>query len=205
MHRKDFNKKLYKRSDYGIENDAFVFFLCSRAIPEKGWEQAIKAFEILKSKIEISKPLHLFFVGGGEYATKLENKYSAVVGLHFLGNRNDLHLLIPMFDVCLLPTYFESESQPMIIIDSLMQNKPIIATVIGEIPQMLEDGEKFAGLLVPLVKNRPDMQILVEQMTKFVKDENDVYTKAKSGCEYLFKRFDIKGIIENYFETIKFK
>lgn len=190
------------RSDHDVEENAFVFFLCSRAIPEKGWGQAIEAFIRLKSDSGIKIPLHLFLIGASGYASELERKHALVKGLHFLGNRNDLHLLIPMFDACLLPSYFKSESQPMIIIDSLSQGKPVIATDIGEVSDMI--GMNKAGLLVPLVKGKPDVDELVKCMKRFSLDEDDAYTEAKSNCPAMFEKFDMRHVAGRYMEIIDF-
>ena len=54
--------------------DDFIFCLCTRAIPEKGWEEAIKAtleINALQHEMRKGKQAHLRLIGDGEYKQTL--------------------------------------------------------------------------------------------------------------------------------------
>ncbi|RZJ85721.1 MAG: glycosyltransferase, partial [Hymenobacter sp.] len=57
--------------------------------------------------------------------------------------------VVRLFDVGLLPSYFASESLPNCIAEYLFCGAPVVATRIGEIPQMLAvPGQGLAGVLL---------------------------------------------------------
>ena len=106
-----------------------------------------------------------------------------------------------MFDVCLLPTYFVSESLPNSVIEYLAYNKPIISTNIGDIKYMLYDfeTEKKAGILLELKDNKVDFVELKNAMQEMLdKDKYDLY---KKNSKYLFdKKFKMERFVSDYFE-----
>jgi len=58
------------RKDYQIDESDFVFVLASRALPEKGWKEAIEALEVAQKST--ARKLHLILLGDGESRTMLE-------------------------------------------------------------------------------------------------------------------------------------
>ena len=65
--------------------------------------------------------------------------------LRFLGRRSDVAELIALSDVVVLPTL--SESFGLVVVEAMSLGKPVVATTVGGIPEILVDGE--TGLLVP--------------------------------------------------------
>jgi len=190
------------REDYEIKDSSFVFGLCARAIPEKGWEFAIEAVNKINEDPTIDTPIYLFLIGDGDYAQKLKNKHESTF-IRFVGFQKDICKWLNLIDCILLPTYFISESQPMIIIDSLSQGTPVIATDIGEVEFMIEDdnGNK-AGLLVKLLNGKPDTTDLICSMKKFVLDTDGIYSQSKTNCILAFKKYEMKTVMEKYCEVI---
>jgi glycosyltransferase involved in cell wall biosynthesis len=69
--------------------------------------------------------------------------------VHFVGFAANPIDWVRLFDVGLLPSYFPSESLPNSIAEYLFCGIPVIATRIGEIPQMLDvPGQGLAGVLL---------------------------------------------------------
>ena len=128
----------------------FTFGMVSRGVPEKGWQEALEAFALVQQ--QTTQPCRLVLVGGGAYLQALQQQLSATLRphIHFAGAQADPRPWIESFDVALLPSYFAAESLPNVIIECLAQGKPVIATRIGGIPDMLNTPNGPCGLLVPL-------------------------------------------------------
>jgi glycosyltransferase involved in cell wall biosynthesis len=135
------------RHDLGIEDNAFVFAVASRAIKEKGWLEAIEALRIARSKTK--RKLYILFAGDGDYLEHLTFKYKNEPGIIFLGFQSAINGLYRISDCALLPTRFKGESFPLALIQAMQIGLPIISTDIGEIPKMIIEGEAASGLLVP--------------------------------------------------------
>jgi glycosyltransferase involved in cell wall biosynthesis/glycogen synthase len=191
-----------KRGEFGVKDSDFIFGLISRAIPEKGWEQAILATKELNKILE-NRQVHLFIIGAGKYATDLKDRYADDKTLHFLGFQSNLAEWITMFDAGLLPSYFLSESQPLSIIEFIAHHKPVIATDIGEIRTMLIRNEKQAGILVPIVAGRVLVDDLFLAMKQLTFDEDRIYDKLSNNCEELFRPYDMKTCAEAYIALIE--
>jgi glycosyltransferase involved in cell wall biosynthesis len=132
--------------------DEFVFCLCSRAIRDKGWDEAITAtikINALSPELRSWRRARLLLIGDSEYAKSLKAKYAQQWGIEFLGQLPDPLPTIFVCDVGLLPSRFVSESVPSSVIEYLACGKPVIATTIGSIPQMIAREGREAGLLIP--------------------------------------------------------
>jgi glycosyltransferase involved in cell wall biosynthesis len=62
----------------------------------------------------------------------------------FLGQRSDIPDLYSSFDVVVLPSL--TEGMPLAILEAMAAKKPIVASRVGAVPKILEDGK--SGLLV---------------------------------------------------------
>jgi glycosyltransferase involved in cell wall biosynthesis len=63
----------------------------------------------------------------------------------FLGSRRDVPDIIGLVDLTVLPSL--QEGFGVVLIESLAQAKPVVATCVGGIPEIVRDGE--TGILVP--------------------------------------------------------
>lgn len=141
-----FSAVLPERSQLGIAADALVFGMVARGIKQKGWAYAIRSFEALSKKYP---QVHLILVGHSEYLTQLKEAQQHP-RIHFVGFAANPIDWVQLFDVGLLPSYFSSESLPNSIAEYLFCGVPVIATRIGEIPNMLKvpGHTELAGKLV---------------------------------------------------------
>jgi glycosyltransferase involved in cell wall biosynthesis len=152
---------LLTRSQMGIPEDAFVVCLVSRAIPEKGWQQAIMATR--HARQASGADIHLLLVGDGPEFDRLKHDDS-VAGVHLLGFRDDVQDLFSISDAGILPTYFSGESFPLVALECLAAGRPFVATEIGEIRRILSTPVGMAGFLIPL----DDGAVSIQRWTKFL-------------------------------------
>jgi glycosyltransferase involved in cell wall biosynthesis len=133
------------RAQLGIGAEDKVFGMVARGIPQKGWQYAIDSFKKISKEFPQA---HLILVGSSEYLSELQS-VNVDPKIHFTGFSVNPIDLIRLFDVGLLPSYFASESLPNCIAEYLFCGAPVIATRIGEIPQMLQvPGQGLAGVLL---------------------------------------------------------
>ena len=137
--------KLPSRDQLGIGTDDIVFGMVARGIVEKGWQYALDSFAQVSDRHPAA---HLVLVGSSDYLTGLQAA-NTNPRVHFVGFAPNPIDWVRLFDVGLLPSYFASESLPNSIAEYLFCGAPVIATRIGEIPQMLDvPGQGLAGVLL---------------------------------------------------------
>jgi glycosyltransferase involved in cell wall biosynthesis len=156
------------RSELGIPDDAFVLCLVSRAVAEKGWREAIEVVSVARTQSE--RDIHLLLIGDGEEYAALEAE--RLPGhVHLLGFRPDPWNYYATSDMGFLPSVFSGESFPLVIIEALFAGKPVIASDVGEIRQMLDGGGgELAGAVFPLEGGRVPIGRVAERVCGFASD-----------------------------------
>lgn len=185
------------RAELGIPDDAFLFVLVARGIREKGWQEAIEALQAVNRQYPQAA---LLLVGEGEFLAQLRQKYGAEAGLFFHGFHPSSVELTRLADVGLLPSYFSAETMPNVIIDYLRCGLPVVATDIGEIPDMLSaaDGQ-MAGTVIPLLAGNKGLSSdrLAAAMEQYVAIPA-FYQQQSELVQQVRRKFDIKDCVAGY-------
>jgi glycosyltransferase involved in cell wall biosynthesis len=191
------------KNELGIDEGSFIAGIVSRAIPEKGWEQAIKAIELLNA--DLPNPIHLILIGESEYSQTLAARHHNSKNIHFIGFTESPLNYIQLFDVGLLPTYFDSESLPNSVVEYLACDKPVIATAMGEIKNMIMTKKGIAGQIVNFdLQGKADTKQLVKLIEKYVKNPDYLSTHSLL-AKTAFEKFSMQNCIEKYsgvFQTL---
>lgn len=190
--RSDIN--MISRKALDIDKDAFVLCLVSRAIPEKGWEEAISC--VGNARSQSGRDIQLIVIGDGKEKIRLQNKAPSYVKfLGFVSNTCDYYA---MSDMGFLPSRFKGESFPLTIIECLFAGKPVIVSNIGEINKMLrtEDG-KYAGALFDLNNWTIPEKELTTLIIKCATDTT-FYNSMLAEVNNVASRFDIKNVFSKY-------
>ncbi len=135
------------RVELQVGADDFVLCLVARAIPDKGWEEAIDA--VAWANARSSRKIHLLLIGEGPEFDRLKPQTSYDF-VHFLGFRSNIRDYFAASDIGFLPSRFKGESAPLVLIDCLLSGRPVLASDIGEIRSMLDSNEGLAGALFGL-------------------------------------------------------
>lgn len=190
------SEKPIGRKELGIEEDAFVLCLVSRGIPEKGWAEGIRAVSAASKKC--SRPIHLIILGDGEIKKELEK--NAPLNIHFLGVKYNTRDYFMISDVGFLPSRFQGESYPLVVADSLICGKPVIATDVAEVKNQLKDENgNLAGKLIPIenwVIDEREMEKIILELAK----DSEEYIILQARTSSASKKFNIENVVKKHIE-----
>jgi len=135
------------RRELNIQLDETIFAAIARIDPKKDLETMLRAFAIVHRQ---NPKTRLIIAGGGypEYQKKLDRLAEELhIQNHvsFLGFRNDPQVILSICDVSLLSSL--TEGLPNAILESMALGKPVVATAVGGVPELITDGEH--GYLTP--------------------------------------------------------
>lgn len=133
-----------KRADLNIPEDAFVVGMVGRMSPQKAPDVFIKMAKLVKDKVSNA---HFIIVGNGDLEAEIR-RYAEENGfsdrLHITGWVDNPMSYVELFDVaCLLSRW---EGFGLALPEYMMAGKPIVASRVDAIPNIIRDGEN--GLLV---------------------------------------------------------
>jgi glycosyltransferase involved in cell wall biosynthesis len=127
-----------------IPDDAVLFGTAGRMHPVKGHEVFVEACALLADR----EPRAYFVLAGdGPLHERLVAKVGALRlsrRILFLGYQADIEDFLGGLDVFVLPS--RSEGLPLALVEAMAAGLPCVATRVGGVPEVLEDG---CGLLVP--------------------------------------------------------
>ena len=184
----------FDRSLLGIPEDAFLLTLVSRAIPEKGWLEAIEAVTLARE--QSGKEIHLILIGEGPIYSDLKKKKLSSF-IHLEGFRINIRSYFASSQMGFLPSRFHGESFPLVLIDCLQVGRPILASSVGEISYMLgtEDGD--AGDLFDLDNWKIPVTDLANRIARLATDIH-YYRKLLDKAPVAAKKFNPELLKENY-------
>ncbi len=116
-----------------------------RLVDIKGLAYLIKALAILSSEFP---DLQVEIAGEGPERENLENEardLNLKERVRFLGWQTDLEPVLRSWDIFAMPSL--TEGFPMAALEAMAQGLPIVATNVGGLPELVEDGK--TGTLVP--------------------------------------------------------
>ena len=158
----DFKGRL--RGKIGVNHQQLLVGVLARLVPIKGIGDFLEATALV---VESTRQAGVSFivVGDGPLRSELENRASALSlngTCRFLGWIDDVRSFYADVDVVVLSSW--NEGTPIGLLEAMAAGKAIVATCVGGVPDMLEDG--VSALLVP--SRKP--QALGEAILKLVLD-----------------------------------
>ncbi|MGR9108596.1 MAG: glycosyltransferase, partial [Gammaproteobacteria bacterium] len=188
------------RATLDIGDDAFVLCLASRAIPAKGWRESI---EITTEARRLSaRDVHLLLLGDGPVYDAMRSE-TLPAYVHLLGFVSNVVDYFAMADLGFLPTTFEGESFPLTLIECLMAGRPVLASEVGEIANMLtsENGE-IAGFLIDIGDGEIPLRKTAEQVAALATDP-ELYSKKQRLAAEIAPRFAMDEVVDRYVEVYR--
>lgn len=177
------------RESLGIPRDCLVIGAVSRLTPWKGLDYLIQAVGRVVS--ESSKDIRLVIVGDEqiERGTGERQRLQSIVedlGLHnrvtFAGFRSDVPNCMAGLDIVVVPS-IEAEPFGRVAIEAMAAGKPVIASNIGGLPEVVADG--VTGLLV----EPKDVEALAKAILRLVNDPSLLVEMGFQGRAIVNEKF----------------
>jgi len=133
------------RRALGLPPNAPLVGCVARLVPVKGVHHLLDAVPAVRAAVPGAM---VVFVGDGPLRAGLEATAAARHldgGVRFLGLRDDVAELLPLFDVVVLPSL--NEGMGRAAVEALAAGRPVVGSRISGIQNVVTDGE--TGLLVP--------------------------------------------------------
>ena len=175
--------------EYGMEPGAQIVGVVARLEPEKGHPTLLEAWPVV---LRSCPGAYLLVVGEGSRRDALEAQARELRIAHrvvFTGRRDDIPAVTAALDVAVLPSY--REAQGLTILEAMALSRPVVASNVGGIPEMVEDG--VTGLLVP----PRDPAALAEAIVRLLRDHPLADTIARSGHDLVHDRFCIQLMVNS--------
>lgn len=182
------------RSELHVGVDDFVLCLVARAIPEKGWEEAIDA--VTWANTQSKRKIHLLLIGEGPEYDRLKSQIYYEF-IHFVGFRSNIRDYFSASDMGFLPSRFKGESFPLVLIDCLHSRKPVLASNIGEIQNMLKSDDGLAGELFDLEDWTIPVEAVGNIILKLANDQSSYY-RLLSQVPSAAAKFDPEVMVDKY-------
>ena len=191
--------------EYGFPEGTQMVGVVARLEPEKGHETLLEAWPMVLANVPTAR---LLVVGEGSMAAQLHDRADSLgllgepcdgdrcVGTRharpgaavvFTGRREDVPAVTAALDVAVLPSY--REAQGLVILEAMALARPVVASDVGGIPEMIEDG--VTGLLVP----PHDALALANAITRLLLDHPLADMIGRAGHRLVHERFCVERMV----------
>jgi glycosyltransferase involved in cell wall biosynthesis len=174
-------------SEYPISPDSPIVGVVARLEPEKGHPTLLEAWPAVIAAVPKA---HLLIVGEGSQREALEAQVQALgieKSVTFTGRRDDVPAVTAALDIAVLPSY--REAQGLSILEAMALSRPVVASAVGGIPEMIEHGR--TGLLVP----PHDAGALAGAIVRLLTDHPYADTLAKAAQNLVHDRFCVELMV----------
>ena len=192
---KDNNKyRKETREKYNIKDEEIVIGVVGRLSEQKDPMTMIKAFKLVN---DVKSNTKLMYVGSGNLEEDVK-EYAKQAGILdkiiITGWVSNVEEYIPAFDIAVLPSKWEGFG--LVLIEYMACDKPIVASDIGGIPDIIKDKEN--GLLCKC----NDYKDLSEKLLYLINNNEIAYRMIENNIDYR-KKYDIKLVVKKYEELFK--
>ena len=157
--------------------------------PVKRVVDVVKVFARVASEL----PAQLVLVGDGpdrSAAEWLAHDLGIHSRVHFLGKQDRVNELLPLADLMLMPS--EQESFGLAALEAMACKVPSIATRVGGVPELIDDG--VTGLLYPV----GDVDAMARGSLSLLRDRNRLEAMREAGRKTAQKRFCSSLVVPRY-------
>jgi glycosyltransferase involved in cell wall biosynthesis len=167
-----------QREVWGVPPAAFVIGCVSRLAPVKNHQFLIRALAVLPPRF------HLVLIGDGQVRRDLESlaaELGVTARVHFTGEVLSEKNLHQFFDVSALVS--RSEGFPNAIVEALAARRPVVATSVGGIPDLVK--HESTGLIV----EQDDVEMLAAHLSRLSQDAKLASMLGEAGCAMVRQHF----------------
>lgn len=171
--------------------------IVGRIVPIKNFELFLRSARLVANKHPESE--YLIVGGKGLFGEELDY-YLQIVALtkmlnledrvKFLDPVEDLSPLLDSFDILVCSSHIETFGRTLV--EAMALSKPVVATRVGGIPEVVADGE--TGFLV----TANDAEAMADRINQLIEDDQLRATTGRKGYERILSRFDVRTVTRNW-------
>jgi sugar transferase (PEP-CTERM/EpsH1 system associated) len=177
----------------GIPKDRIVLGSVGRVVPIKDHKTILQAAEIL---VRQGKDVQMLVVGSGPELPNLkllaERSPEIAERTLFLGASDQVHELLNVFDIFVLPSLCEGMSNT--ILEAMATGLPLVVTRTGGNPELVDEG-KTGNLFDPR-----DVETLAQLLARLVEDARTRRRYGQAARLQALERFSLASMIQRYRE-----
>ena len=176
------------RAQYAEPGEAVLVHL-SNFRPVKRIQDVIQIFADVAREI----PARLLMVGDGPERSSAEwlaKTLKISDRVHFLGKHDQVNQLLPAADLMLMPS--ELESFGLAALEAMACQVPTIATAVGGVPEMIQNG--VTGMLFPV----GDVEAMSQAAVALLKDRDRLNAMALAGRQEAQRTYCASRVIPKY-------
>jgi len=177
---------ILRREKIGIPEDAFVIGMVGRISPQKAPDVFIRVAEKIKNVIPNS---YFMIVGDGEHRDEIQQyakEYGFEDKLLITGWVDNSMDYVELFDVAMLISRWEGFG--LVLPEYMLSEKPIIATKVDAIPNIIKDNEN--GILVEVDKVEEIFNAVLEICENRALADKFI----KNGLKDVYNFFDVERV-----------
>jgi glycosyltransferase involved in cell wall biosynthesis len=177
-------------AELGIPEHAPVVGVLAMLRPEKDHATFLEAAKLVRKKLPEARFL---LVGDGPEQAKLEaltEKLGLVGRVIFAGRRADVPKLLSVFDISVLSSV-TVETLPMAFLEAMAMERPLVATRVGGVPEMIEEGRN-GHVVAPR-----DPEALAAAILDVVSDPARARAMGRRSREVAEERFSMERMVRD--------
>jgi glycosyltransferase involved in cell wall biosynthesis len=189
-HGYDDSRRRALREELGIVDGMTVIGSVAVLTEQKGIPVL---FDAARSMLQARSDLRFVVVGGGPLEDSLRRRCREM-GLAdrvvFTGWREEASEMLKLFDIFVMPSLWEA--MPIVLLEAMAAARPVVATTVGDIPRIIEDGE--TGLLAPA----GDPEALADRLLRLAGDSDLRHRLGDAGNRSYKERFTAQPMAVAY-------
>jgi glycosyltransferase involved in cell wall biosynthesis len=179
-----------KRNELRVGQDTLLVGMIGRLEPVKGPEYFIEAAHFITEKFT---EVRFIVAGDGALRNELEfrcKKLNIFDKLIFTGWREDIPEILSVLDILVVPSLNEAVGR--ILIEAGACGKPVVATRVGGIPEVVKDNQ--TGILVP----PKDAYALARAVISLLEDKNKRQRMGETAKNWVDDKFSASRMVKGF-------
>jgi len=171
------------KKEFGFNSKKPLGGTIARLVREKG------IIYLLKAAASLNSDINLIIVGDGPQSKELKEaafKLGLEKSVVFTGRRENILPILHAMDLFVLPSIIEGMG--MVILEAMAAAKPVVASKVGGIPEVISHGE--TGLLV----KPKDHTLLAAAIKELLNNSEKARLLGKRGKEMVAKKFSARAM-----------